>query len=425
MIIQSRPLLTLYDWFSEMGMNPLYSFQLGSASLVPIIQGCNPIVFQYSYQNAKAVGRREIEQAILTAERMLQAELGFAVGPQFECDEMDFPTFLDKTQHYGASVDVQGRWLGFQVANGWLRNIGTEKLTQVGDAYQCSLEDVDLDGVRETFKIAGIPKPAGLISTAQVLLFFDDAYRFEDSADANQWMIEPIKVVQEPDDTLTITGSIANIVKPILYQGFTPRGPFIDLTDPDNFAEWFTVYIKSVDTNQQGEFVWETRPSGCGQCPDVLAFPHFYADPSAYAVLPARYTIRNEQRGWVAGGAVNSATDYGQGWPWRMWFGLGYQPSKVRVNYLAGYPTEGRRLAPFMKTIVARLAAAELTMPICACETSQRELFRWQTDLALNDSRSYQFSQEDLNNPFGTRRGHVDAWKMIQNYIRQRGIHSG
>lgn len=424
MIIQSRPLLSLSEWFAQMELHPLYSFQLGSTDLMPITPGCNQVVFQYGYQNAKAVGRADITRAILTAERMLQSQLGFAVGPQFECDEMDFPQFMDRTQHYGASVDVQGRWLGFQLSNGWLRNMGSEKLTALA-TVQCTYEDLDGDGIDESFKIVGIAAPVGLVSTAQILLFFDEAYHYDETAESSTWMIEPIKVIQEPDTTLTITGSISTIVKPELYQGFTPRAPYIDLTDLDNFAEWFDVYVKTVDTTQQGEFVWETRPYGCAECPDTLTFPQFYADPSAYAVLPARYTIRNEQRGWIAGGTFGGPCNDYEVWPWRMWWGLGYQPSKVRVNYLAGYPTEGRNMAPIFKTIVARLAAAELTSPICACDVAQRELFRWQTDLALNDARSYQFSQEDLNNPFGTRRGHVDAWKMIQRYMRQRGLHSG
>jgi len=67
---------------------------------------------------------------------------------------------------------------------------------------------------------------------------------------------------------------------------------------------------------------------------------------------------------------------------------------------------------------VARMAAAELARPICACDEANRELYRWQFDLArtggANDESYGAVSATDLDNPFGTRRGHVYAWRMIK-----------
>jgi hypothetical protein len=69
---------------------------------------------------------------------------------------------------------------------------------------------------------------------------------------------------------------------------------------------------------------------------------------------------------------------------------------------------------------VARLAAAELARPICACETANRELYRWQFDLSRSGGaadEAYAFmSPEQLNNPLGMRRGHIYAWQFVQNY---------
>lgn len=424
MISQRKPLLPLLTWFELMGFNPLYSFQLASADLIPYPPGCNPVVFQHAYQNADAAGRDQITEAIRTAEGMLQKELRFAVGPQFECDEMSFPHFFDRTQHFTASIDTEGRWEGFQLANGWLRNIGTQKLTLIEPAAQITRKDFDGDGVLEGWEIASVPKPAGMTDPAQILAFFTDADRYDDTAEADRWQIEPITVIVNDDDTLTIRGSVANIVKPVLYQGFTARTPYLDVASAGTFVEWLELYMQTVDTTQMGEFVWETRPMGCGECPQQIMWPAFYADPAAYATLPFRATIRDAERGWIAGSTAHQVAG-GDGWAWRMWQGLGYQPSIVRVNYLAGYPTEGRNLNQSMRLTVARLAAAELNSPICACKAAHRELFRWQEDLAQQSERSFRVSQEDLNNPFGTRRGHVDAWKQIQRYIRQVGIHSG
>ncbi len=80
---------------------------------------------------------------------------------------------------------------------------------------------------------------------------------------------------------------------------------------------------------------------------------------------------------------------------------------------------------PF-RTVVARLAAAELARPICGCEDASRELFRWQFDLARSsgsgDEQYGAVSAADLDNPLGTRRGHVAAWRFIRQRQRYQGF---
>src|SRR6185369_16921871 len=99
---------------------------------------------------------------------------------------------------------------------------------------------------------------------------------------------------------------------------------------------------------------------------------------------------------------------------------------RVTVRYLAGFPlaSDGQMQEPY-RTMVARLAAAELARPICACDEANRELYRWQFDLARTagsgDEAYGAVSAEDLNNPFGTRRGHVYAWKQVKNLRQLRG----
>jgi hypothetical protein len=78
-------------------------------------------------------------------------------------------------------------------------------------------------------------------------------------------------------------------------------------------------------------------------------------------------------------------------------------------------------MASELRTLVARMAAAELARPICACDSASRELYRWQFDLGriggVNDER-YSISQRDLENPYGSRRGHVWSWK----YVKQKQV---
>jgi hypothetical protein len=92
----------------------------------------------------------------------------------------------------------------------------------------------------------------------------------------------------------------------------------------------------------------------------------------------------------------------------------------VLVRYLAGFPllADGQ-IDRTLARVVSRLAAAELGRPICACEWANKEIARWQVDLARsagnNDDQYGAVSADDLANPFGTRRGQVEAWKYVSN----------
>jgi hypothetical protein len=42
--------------------------------------------------------------------------------------------------------------------------------------------------------------------------------------------------------------------------------------------------------------------------------------------------------------------------------------------------------------------------------------------LQATETERYQRSQKDLDNPFGTRLGHIQAWKMSSDNILRRGF---
>ena len=97
-------------------------------------------------------------------------------------------------------------------------------------------------------------------------------------------------------------------------------------------------------------------------------------------------------------------------------------PDTVTVRYNAGIALDiNGHMKQELRTLVARMAAAELARPICACDTASRELYRWQFDLGRiggADDERYSVSQMDLENPFGTRRGQVWSWK----YTKQKQV---
>jgi hypothetical protein len=99
-------------------------------------------------------------------------------------------------------------------------------------------------------------------------------------------------------------------------------------------------------------------------------------------------------------------------------------PDTVTIRYLAGQPLVNNRIPSPLAQVTARLAAAEMGRPICSCEVANREIDRWQFDLARSsgaNDEAYSVSEADLSNPFGSRRGHIQAWKYVQANRRLRG----
>jgi hypothetical protein len=98
-------------------------------------------------------------------------------------------------------------------------------------------------------------------------------------------------------------------------------------------------------------------------------------------------------------------------------------PDRVRLRYLAGFPLEGRQMAQRWQQIVTKLAAAELKRRICACRETNEKLHDLQLDMALESTQTerYRRTEAQMNNPFGTRLGHIQAWLEAKDSMIRRG----
>lgn len=403
-IDRSAPLLPLDEWRRIMGYHPYHFWQLQDATRAPVTSACDSLVFEASWQYADAVGRSDIQRAIQHAEDKLTDYLGFAPAPRMEYDEVPFPQYYDPRNTYLSSADAQGRWLSVNLSKRKIRDIGTLGVTAIGDAA-VTLSDDDGDGLSDTFTLS---IATTITDPSQIAVYFASADRFDGSGPSERWRIQPVSV-SIASGTATIKGRAWTIARPVQYAGV---GRVALEATGDVYAATLTVARRAIDTTQQGEWLWEASPgAGCNT-----------HDPSSYLSLPARYIVRNSDAGIVAGEAAVYDTDAlvwgATAWP------VAYAPERARVCYTAGYFDGSAPMAEWMKIVVARLAAAELAAPICGCKVANRELARWQFDLALSggEGESYQTSFEDLNCPFGTRRGQVYAWKEIQRITEHRAV---
>lgn len=424
--------LTPLDTFRKIiGYNPWHFWQLSDPTYVPVNSNCNDVVYEYNWQNVQAVGRDAVREALERAEEKLGDYLGYDIAPKYHDDLVPWRKYYDKRLSRVWNGDPRGQFISVQLPRGQVQAIGVESLTLIGNA-NVARTDADGDGLAESFSVTIATTETDPLKIAA---YFTSTDRLDSEPVGDRWRVQPVSVTISGGNAV-IRGKSWLVVRPILYEGVdvSDTGNNIDPTVAANFATQLAVYVRT--TNPNGETVstsqavleWETEPAHgwwcCCGCQSSSSLTGGYTDPASYAQAVARAGIRDAELGVVIpDAAVRNATT-------GVWSSLSWntcrEPDRARVRYLAGVALDanGQMNARWAK-IVARLAAAELAERLCACDIANKELYRWQFDLARSagaNDESYQMSESDLDNPFGTARGHVQAWREVRNLRRVLGI---
>lgn len=427
-------LLPLEDFRRILGWNPFHFWGLadtGAEAKVPVRSKCDDLLKQYAWQDTDRAGRAEIVAAIESAERLLRDYLGYAVAPEYREVTAPWPRYYDTARSRYVGYDATGRWIAVRLpfGCGQLQALGVEALTLMGTVTVAGatlvFTDADSDGVYDTFT-ATITVAAGT-EADELAIYFAAADRLDSASAGERWRIRPVSV-SVSGTTATIIGRLWLLVRPVKYEGVATQNlDPIDLSASGPYAQSLQVYTRTTNPagttveTSQAKVIWETRPCHgwwccCGSCSGATYDPtNSPTDPAAIAVAIGRAGIRDERMGLVGIGeaAYNATTGI---WGGSAWAACS-EPDRVLVRLLAGRPLEDGNVARAWQPIVARLAMAELARPLVACEMANRELHHWQFDVALVDGRNeekYQVSDNDLNNPFGTRRGHIFAWRQVR-----------
>jgi hypothetical protein len=411
-------LLPLESWRDSINYHPYHFWGLGG-QIVPVTSNCNSIVPQYGYQQADVVGRHGIRSAIQTAEERIEPHLGFYPAPRYCEDTVAWPAYPKVDVHRLGYAGANDRWLTVNVPHKHVQTVGVEKIVAVGLASVVTLSDANGDGLVDKFTVTA-NAPVGLVDLTQIVVYFSAADRFTGDSFEERWRIAPIRTSLS-GGVLTITGPAWLLVKPILYESMALNP--LDAADTTNYAStldvcWRYPYTEGTTLADASLiFIWQTPPYPMINYNIVFAS----TDPAGYAWAIGRATLTDSVNGVLGIGesCYNATTGAWDAVPWYSSIYKFRQPDRVIVRYLAGFPLDkSGRMSSNYATAVSRLAAAEMPNRICACDSSNRELARWQFDLArsagANDEAYGYISREDLGNPFGTRRGQVEAWKFVK-----------
>lgn len=424
------PLTPLDILREEMAYNPLHFWQfqggVGTAKVTTHEQGgtskCRPLLYEHAWQTSDASGRTELRQALEDAEQRLGQFLGYDIAPRFREETLPFPRYYDsRYDRYGFSGS-DARWLPLVLPHGKVIAGGVEAHTALDAAAAVTYSDADGDGVLDTATIGPIAT-GGVTDPDEIAIYVPVDDRVGSTARSERWRIAPVRAAIS-GGSVTITAPIWLFAKPVLYGGFNPSG--IDVSDGAKRLATVEVtrrFCNPAGTTQetaQAVLIYETRPWPWFCTAPTIANAQ---DPAGVGYALARLGIRDAEAGVVSvGEAVYDATT-------SQWVapgccgGLVRPPDRVLVRYAAGESLEDGALASYWRPIVARLAAAELARKPCACDSANRWLYEWQTDLSRTTGEggiTYAVTGQQLNNPFGFRRGHLFAYSQVQ-HLRQLG----
>mgnify|MGYP001080182965 CR=1 FL=1 len=425
-------LLSLDQWASIIGINPMHFNQGTSADIMPLNNTCNDLFFQFSWQHVSATSREDMAREIAKAEHDLAEYLGWPVAPMWiEQDVKMNPRF--HRPEYWSTGNYNNRYAHKAIKSKYGKIIepGQRAVTFISTAeaqgVPCSktFSDEDGDGFDETVTISC----TGITTTnaCEIKVYFADH-----NGDP-EWEIRPARTRTLVGGTFTATFWAWQLVDPALWEAF----PTYDNPDPAIDMDQVASYVTEVDiyreyndtTATSAVFYWEPDPATlgafCSYC-DGTGCVHCTLttqDGCAY--------IRDANLGYLVPQPGTYSDDNAQ-WESDAWT-VCRDPDQVKLYYYCGNISDlalaNRRcdgLSDEWARIIAWMATARLPRPLCV-DGSPGGLVDWlQEDVSMiTREKSYTVLWDDLSNPFGVRRGELEAWRFCKNIVRDKQAGAG
>lgn len=402
--------LKLGRYANILGFDPIQFFQ-GVTSLRNVNQ-CTDVWYTFGWQDDSKVSREELREAIKQAEDDITAELSYYPAPGWYVESVPYAQFFTK-EYRGAT--------GFQ-SGGFNHKTGVTKLKHViSGGFRATTAIEPREIVREDdIDTTGDGFTDTAVFTVTNLTFTDicelRAYiKVYDDTDAENCRTDPASI--GADDYWEIapirsklSGTTATVYMPVylLFRPQLQRKINAGEIDADDFTnsyvdtvEFYRVYN---DPSTQVLFLWATETS----CEDAAC---------AWATQVGCMRVEDSRRGivTVSPGTWDSTTQtFSSGC-----FTQNREPDRMLLYYYSGMRDNNNRncdeLNNQMARIIAMLASARLNKTVCTCESPARLITRWQEDVAMtNSARSYNLTQTDLDNPFGTLYGECLAAKALK-----------
>lgn len=406
--------LPIYRWAQIMGIHPLHF--CGVYVNAPTV--CSQPWMKYAHQANDRVGREDIAMAIAEAEANLERYLGYRVLPSWEVDEWQPSERPWRPELFNLSVtDLRGFQQVTQADWGYIVAGGVRLKTLIDDAVAIVYTDNDGDGYAET---ATITTAVTFTAADELAIYFPVAGPVL-SAGADEWRVRPIRA--------SISGGVATIalrreqlVAPAQQETIVPDAGDSHMRGVDglvngNFVTTVDVYRVRNDPQQQAYFLWE--PRGCEACNGTGCTICSFATQTGCLLprdKPRQSIVAYRPATWNATTLVFDTAAWA----------VGRQPDLIRLWYYAGWQARDRAfplrdMDTMFEHMIAYYAAGLLERPICECNNVRAFVEKWQADMAVEpEGVQYKIREKELENPFGTTRGALYAWRRVKDLARGR-----
>jgi hypothetical protein len=418
------PYQKLYTWLSLeryariMGITPAHFWTAESDNVFPAASSCSHLWWLYDWQLNDAIGRDTLTRAIYDAEQQIARLVGFPLAPEWISEEVVYYDKYHRPDYYDGYYDVQGRPKA--VKSKWRRIIsaGRRALTLLATATVAggtiTFCDLDSDGFNETFRIT---VPTTLTSTSQIKVYYNGY------SGARGWEIRTPRKKSISGGNVIIDYYVWQVVKPEVYEQFLGTDPLsaVDMDNAGNFITSVDVYYEYTDTTAvSAQAYWEQLPGDSSCCLGTLSI----ADCSVggFTSQDGVLNIRDANSGYVS--PIPATYSTGDAIWVKDAYTLCRQPDFAKLWYCAG------ELAPeylnnesydplshYWAQIIAWVATARLEHPPCACSNVTTVFEDLSTDMAKSgDGNSrYSISFEQVDNPLGTRKGEIIAYRRLKS----------
>jgi len=410
--------LPLAQYAKIMGLNPAHFMRAYAPSLNPVIfpiGTCSTIWPRYNWQSNDQVSHEELAYAIKSAEDDLVAYLGYHPAPTWI--EQEFHTYprIHNREYFDNGTAIRGDFKTIETEYKKVIAPGRRALSLVGTATttggSLTFKDYDGDGLAE---VAEIVMATAYTNANEIKVYFSGMQG------APEWEIRPAKSKRIADGIATIMFDAWLFIDPELLAAFPTEDSLraIDISTTTNYVSSVDVYREYNDTSQvAAEFYWQiVSDHPCEFCSGIGCAACFSATQDG------TFYIQNSKTGVVtpAPGSYDALTG---SWRITKWLNDGVianvEPTWLKIWYYSG----NAALSDFWARIIADMASARLTRPLCGCNSAKDMAERMAEDLSYAETGSSYFTPvELLRNPFGTRRGELLAWRKVSRLAKDRKV---
>ncbi len=413
-------LLALDRFAQIMGINPAHFNTAQKSNLMPARGSCTDIWQQFAWQDADRVARDDLAMVINEVEWEIAEAIGFWPAPVWISDEMhQYPRHHRRTV-IGSGINVRGFHKGFRAKWGKFIQAGQRAVTLIGNSTVPVYSDEDGDGLNET---ATVTVAAGaLTDTCEIKVYFED-----ENGD-QEWEIRPARTQVLTGGNFVLTFWAWQFILPATWDQLTTENAIeaVDFTVAGNLVTNVDVYREFTDfTVISAQLFFENEPihhlpflcsscggTGCAACTLTAqdGCIHVRAVDTGL-VVPVAATYDETEEQWV-----------------EQTFADCREPDIVKIFYYAG-DLDNRflrgdtcdPLSNYFAQAIAWMAVARLERPLCSCANSTALALELRKNLAFADTnQAFAVSPTDLENPFGTRKGELMAWKRVSKFVRKR-----